>query len=75
MVDDFWERRNEFMKDHTIHMISFSDPKSTGYSCLCLGQGQRPEKWHIEKLKELIVDFEDGKFEPNKEADDYSDLC
>lgn len=61
-----------YFKDNEIHMISFRKPKDSGYHCLLLGQGQRPDPWHIEKLRALVADYDAGKF--NSPTDDYSDL-
>lgn len=73
--EDFWGKRNrENVKAYEIHFVSFRRVGTDGYNCLSLSKGQKPEAWHIEKLREVIRAYEAGEFDENSE-DDYSDLC
>lgn len=74
--DDWWERRNaENVKAYKIHFISFQRIGTTAYSTLSLGQGQKPEPWHIEKMREIIRGYEAGEYDETVEDEDYSDIC
>lgn len=75
MSGDFTEKRNaENINLYDIHMVSFRRVGEAAYSPLCLGQGQKPEAWHIEKFRELVRAYEAGEFDDTPE-DDYCDLC
>lgn len=56
--------------EYDVHLVSFKNPKTNGYSCLSLGKGQKPEPWQIEKLREVVETYDNPPPE-----DDYDDLC
>ena len=62
-------------RDYHVHYVSFERTGTGAFTMVCFGRGEKPSRWHIDKLRAIVDAYDNGEYEDELDEDDYSDIC